>query len=500
MAAMRNPEFFETRSIPRLLVQFSTPAIIAAVVTATYNLVARIFVAQRFGTDGVAAVTVSFPIIVVFLAVAMMIGSGATTLISIRLGERETDKAEEALGQALFLSCATAAVFIFFGQIFLEPILRFVGASEQIMPMAKSYLSVVIWGVLTQHIAFGVNNFIRAEGRPKTAMISMLISAFANGILDYVFLFVFRTGIWGAGLANVIACLIAAVWVSGLYFSGHTVLRWRWKYFRFNWSLTKKIAIFGAAPFVMQCCSAVLQTTSNNVMGHYGDLYGEAMGYVFDGGDLAIGVMGAAVAVTNMFLMPFFGLGQGVQPIVGYNTGAARPDRVLTTIKTALNLALYSSLVVWAVTMVKPEWFIDFFLNADEVGFAEKQALGKLAIRGVMLSFPLIPINVLASGYFQAEGRPILALMMTLLRQLVFLLPLIVFSTWFIEKYFGKGLNGFWFSFPVADALACVVTVVFLAFDFKKKRKLIAEMKPRPNAGSSDGGTTDSEKQESAAL
>lgn len=479
MANMRNPEFFETRSIPRLLVQFSTPSIIAALVTATYNLVARVFVAQRFGTDGVAAVTVSFPIIVVFLAVAMMIGAGATTLISIRLGERETDKAEETLGQALFLSCVTAAIFIVLGQIFLEPILRFVGASDQILPLAKSYLSVVIWGVLTQHIAFGVNNFIRAEGRPKTAMISMLISAVANGVLDYVFLFVFRTGIWGAGLANVIACLIAAAWVSGLYFSGHTILKWRWKYFRFNWPLARKIAIFGAAPFVMQCCSAILQTTSNNVMGHYGDLYGQAMGYVFDGGDLAIGVMGAAVAVTNMFLMPFLGLGQGMQPIVGYNTGAGRPDRTVSTVKTALNFALYAGLVIWAVAMVKPEWFIDFFLNADEVGFAEKQALGKLAIRGVMLSFPLIPINVLASGYFQAEGRPILALMMTLLRQLVFLLPLIVFSTWFIEKYFGKGLNGFWFSFPIADALACVVSVVFLALDFKNKRRQIVEMESR---------------------
>ena len=180
MATPRNPEFFETRSISRLLVQFSTPAIVAAVVTATYNLVARIFVAQRFGVDGVAAVTVSFPVLVVFLAVAMTIGVGATILISIHLGERENDKAEEALGQALYLSVVTAAIFIALGQLFLEPILRFVGASDQIMPLAKSYLSVVIWGVLPQHIAFGVNNFVRAEGRPRTAMISMLVSAFAT--------------------------------------------------------------------------------------------------------------------------------------------------------------------------------------------------------------------------------------------------------------------------------------------------------------------------------
>ena len=185
----------ESRSIPWLLLQFSLPAIIASLVSVTYNLVARIFVAQRFGMDGVAAVTVAFPVIVLFLAVAMTIGTGATILISIRLGEKNNDKAEEALGQALFLSVLTAAVFIFFGQVYLDPILRLVGATgdaadpNSVFSLAKSYLSVVIWGVLTQHIAFGVNNFIRAEGKPFIAMVSMLISAIVNGILDYVFLF-----------------------------------------------------------------------------------------------------------------------------------------------------------------------------------------------------------------------------------------------------------------------------------------------------------------------
>ena len=134
---MNNPEFLETRSIPRLIVQFSLPAIIASLVSATYNLVARVFVARRFGTDGVAALTVSFPVIVIFLAVAMTIGTGATILISMRLGERNNDKAEEALGQALFLSCATAAIFILFGLLFLEPILIFVGATDNILPLAK---------------------------------------------------------------------------------------------------------------------------------------------------------------------------------------------------------------------------------------------------------------------------------------------------------------------------------------------------------------------------
>ena len=480
MPQLQNPEFLETRSIPRLLFQFSTPAITASLVTATYNLVARVFVAKRFDLDGVAALTVSFPTIVVFLAVAMMIGTGATILISIRLGERNNAKAEEALGQALFLSAATAAIFILLGSLFLEPILRFSGATDDILPMAKSYLSVVIWGVFTQHIAFGVNNFVRAEGKPRIAMVSMILSAVVNGLLDYVFLFVFKTGIWGAGLANVIACAVAAAWIIWLYFSDRTILKWRWKYFRFNGPLAWKIAVSGAVPFAAQACSVVLQVTQNNLLGKYGLLYGEAMNYpaALDGGVVAIGIMGTAVAVANMFLMPFLGLGQGVQPIVGYNVGAKRPDRTLATIKTALKVALVISGIFWAVVMAKPQWFVEWFLSRGEEGFGEKYALGIVAIRAVMCALPLVAVNILTSGYFQAQNRAVLALMMTLLRQLIFLLPLLTIMTALFERFWGagKGLNGCWFAFPIADALACLVSVVFLALDFAAKKRDVARM------------------------
>lgn len=477
MPESQTPEFFETRSIPKLLLEFSAPAVVASLVTASYNLVARVFVAQRFGTDGVAAVTVSFPIILIFLAVAMTIGAGTTILISIRLGEHKLDKAEEALGQALFLSVATSAIFIAFGQLFMEPILVFIGASETVLPLAKSYLSVVLWGVLTQHIAFGVNNFIRAEGKPRIAMVTMLISALMNALLDYVFLFVLRTGIWGAGLANVLACAVAAAWVGWLYLSGRTTLKWRWKYFRFNWPLAKLIAITGAVPFATQACSAILQTTSNNLMGKYGRVYGETMGFDFDGGDFAIGIMGAAIAIINMFLMPFLGLGQGVQPIIGYNSGAKRPDRTLETITTAISYALVLSVLAWLLVMLKPEWFINLFLNADEGGFAQKQALGVFALRSVMLVLPVVAINILICGYFQAQGRPILALMTSLLRQLFVLLPTLYVSTWFMQRFFGAGLSGVWFSFPFSDAVSCVVAVLFFLNDVKNKRLEIAAMR-----------------------
>ncbi len=484
MAASANdPVFMEQRSIPKLLLQFSMPAVVASLVTVTYNLVARIFVAQRFGMDGVAAVTVAFPVIVLFLAVAMTIGTGATIMISIRLGEKNNDKAEEALGQALFLSVATAALFIVFGELFIDPILRFVGATgdaadpNSVFSLAKSYLSVVIWGVFTQHIAFGVNNFVRAEGKPRVAMVSMLVSAFANGILDYYFLFVLRTGIWGAGLANVIACAIAAGWIVYLYFSGKTILKWRMKYFRFDWKLTKEIAILGAVPFATQMCSAVLQTSQNNLLGYYGDLYGEAMGYAFDGGDLAVGVMGTIVAIVSVVIMPFLGLGQGVQPIVGYNSGAGRHDRVLATIKLALKVAVIASFVFMFAFMLYPESVVKFFLKPGEEGYAEKLALNVMALRVLCVGFPFIAVNVLVSGYFQAQGRPILALTITLVRQLLFLLPCLFLATYLCERYWGtgKGLLGCWYSMPASDLVGFAVAALCLQGDFKRKQKIVAD-------------------------
>lgn len=476
MAQTQNPEFLETRSVGRLLFEFSLPAIVAAFVMATYNLVARVFVGQCFGTDGLAAVTVAFPVILIFLAIAMTIGTGATIIISIKLGERDNDKAEEALGQALFLSAATSVLFTAFGVAFMEPLLRLFGATETVMPLAKSYLSVLIWGVFPQHIAYGVNNFIRAEGKPKIAMVSMFIAAIVNAALDWFFLFYLGTGIWGAGLANVLACCVSAAWICWLYFSGRTTLRWRWKYCRrFNWKLTKEIAVLGGVPFATQACAMILSVTQNNMLGQFGRKYGEAMGYAFDGGDVAVAVMGIAIAIANAVLMPFLGLGQGLQPIVGYNVGAKRPDRVLPALTLALKVVVVAGFAAWFVLMLWPKPFVWLFLNSSEPGYDEKLALGTSAIRFVMCGLPFVGVNILAGGYFQAHGRPILALMLTLLRQLLFLLPCLYFLPRIFEACGVVGLNGCWFSFPISDALAFAIAAVFLGIEYRTKKKEIAE-------------------------
>lgn len=472
----QKPDFLEERPIGQLLLQFSAPAITATLVSATYSFVARIFVGWKIGMIGIAALTVSYPVMLTFLAFAMMIATGTTTLISLHLGERKHDRAERLLGQALFMYLVLSILFMTFGQIYLEDLLRLFGASDEVIPYAKSYLSIIIWGTFFQQISFGVNNFIRAEGHPNIAMVSMLISAIANGILDWFFLIYLETGIWGAGLANVLALIISSIWVSWLYLSGRTVLKWRLKYiFRPDFSMIKLIILYGTAPLVMQICSAVINGFQYHLLGYYGGLYGERLHLTgINGGDLAIGILGTLFAISMLVVMPILGLSQGMQPIIGYNVGAVRPERVLRTLSISLFYGVFFSLFFWLIALIRPDWLLYPFMKTSDPAYAQMMALGISATRIVLFSIPLVSINIIAGGYFQAHGRPILSLILTMLRQLILLLPfLILFPLLAVRYHLADGLDACWFAFPASDTLACLVSVYFLYREYVNKRNCI---------------------------
>ena len=475
MSSEANPEFLEKRPIPALLWEFSVPSIIATTVGATYNLFARIFVGQTIGTLGIAALHVSFPVMLLSLAFAMMIGTGASTLIAIRLGKKQNDKAEQILGQAILLYIILSGAFLLVGLLWLEPLLILFGATAEVLPLAKEYLSIIIWGTIVQEMSFGVNNFIRTEGKPTVAMISMILSAVLNIVFTWLFLYIFKTGIWGAAVANIIAMAVTSVWISWLYLSGRTVLRWRLKYFRFNLRLTWIISVFGAVPLVTQACSVLIQGVQNNLLARYGQAYGETIGLSGIGGaNLAIGVMGTIFPVTMLIVMPILGLSQGMQPIVGYNVGANRPARVKRSLQLSLRAATAIGLVCWAAMMLRPEWFILPFVQKGSEGFQETLFLGCHAIRIYMFCVPLVGVNIISSAYFQAHGRPILSMMLTLFRQLFFLLPCFYLLPMLFEKT-GKavGLDGVWGAFPVSDFLAFIVALVFLIREYRIKNQAI---------------------------
>lgn len=476
MADRSGPEYMGKAPIGTILLEFSTPTIIASVIAATYNFVARIFVGQTIGSVGIAALGVSFPIILIQLAFAMMVGTGASTLIAIELGRKQFDRAEKILGQGIFLYALFSALFILLGLPFIEPLLRLFGATDEILPYAEEYLAIIIWGMFFSNMTFGVNNFIRSEGKPRFAMITMIFSGLLNIVFAWLFLFVLKTGIWGAAMANVMALIITSVWVSWLYLSGKTVLRWRLRYFRFHPALARDIIVYGMVPLATQTCSSLVQAVQNNILRFYGAIYGVKIGLgAAQGSVLAISTMATIFPISMLVLMPVLGLSQGMQPIIGYNVGARKPDRVWRTLCLSLRCSTVMCFLFVVLLITFPHLFLRPFIKSTDVFFVPVMALGAHALRCMMLSFPAVGINVITSAYFQSHGRPILSFMLTIFRQLVFLIPVLFGLPWLLNRLgLFEPLDGVWSAYVISDGMALVISVILLLRECRKKRRIIA--------------------------
>ena len=468
----------EERSVGRLLLEFSTPAILATVINASYSLINRFFVGQTIGDIGITAITVSFPITTIMMAAGMMIGVGSNTLISIRLGEKNHAEAERIVGQAVFLFIMLSVGFFAFGMPFLEPLLRLFGASERSMPLAKEYLSVSICGVIFHVFSYGVNGFLRSEGKPRIAMITILIAAFLNIFFDWLFLCVFRTTIWGAAYATILAQAVSTSWIIWHYTSGKTLLRWRLRNIRWNTPLARQVFLFGLPPFIMQLVGCVLQGIQNRQLGFYGDLYGLRIG-LQNGGDLAISVMGILFVVFMMVWMPLLGLNQGVQPIVGYNIGSRRFDRVRKVLKLAIAAGLVYAAICAAAIVIFPEYLVAPFTSPGSPDRMELIRLGGYALRIVCSVLPLAGVIVIAAGYFQSNGMPQIAIALTLLRQVGFLLPLLfLLPQWFESSGHHSGLDGIWFAFLISDVGTFVLAAVFLWREMHRLKTNVVALAP----------------------
>ncbi|HEX2923792.1 MAG TPA: MATE family efflux transporter, partial [Chloroflexota bacterium] len=306
--------------IGSLLVTFSIPAIVGMLVSSMYNVIDRVFIGNSAGSIGIAAITVGFPIMIAQFAFIGMIGVGATALASIRLGQQKRDEAEFIMGNALVLLVVLALVMTVIGMIFMGPLLRIFGASDEVMPYAKTYMYIILGGSIFQTLSFGMNNFIRAEGNPRTAMATMIIGAVMNFLLAPLFIFVFGWGMVGAGLATALAQAVSATWVMLHFVLGRSTLKIRRKNLRVDLPTTRKIMELGTAFFAMQLAQSALNAVMNTSLGIYG-------------GDIAISGMGIVISLTTLIVMPMVGINQGAQPIVGYNYGAQKFDRVKSTLK-----------------------------------------------------------------------------------------------------------------------------------------------------------------------
>jgi putative MATE family efflux protein len=426
-------------SIPGLLAAFSIPAIVGLLAQASYSVVDRIFIGHALGSDAIAGIAVCFPFMLIILAFGMLIGFGATALISIRLGEQKKPEAELVLGNAVVLLVVSSVLLSVVGLLLLDRLLVLFGATEIILPYAHDYMLIIVLGTFFQIVGYGLNNPIRGEGNPRIAMLTMLIGVVLNVILAPIFIFVFGWGMYGVALATVLSQAVSAIWVVGYYLSGKSLLKIRWDTLRLDKTVCLGILAVGSPPFILQLAASAMQATLFNQLGFYG-------------GEVAISVMGVLFVVSMMFFMPIFGINQGSQPIMGYNYGARQFDRVRKALKTAILAASVIAVAGFLTMMLAPAQVIWLFNSKDE-------ALLQMGVNGFRISsimMPTIGFQIVSAGYFQAVGKPREAMLVSVSRQVLFLIPALLILPHFF------GLNGVWAALPAADCCSALMTGILL--------------------------------------
>ena len=396
---------------------------------------------------GIAAITVAFPIMLVLMAFSMLIGIGASTLVSIRLGQQK-EEAELIVGNAIVLSIATATIISVISLIFLEPLLRLCGASNEVLPYAKDFTSIILLGSVFQIVSMGMNNFIRAEGNPKVAMYTMLIGALLNCVLNPIFIFGLGLGIKGSALATVASTLVSATWVIWHFIGGNSTLKIRVKNFRVKPHIATRIISIGFAPFAMQLAASLVNVILNTSLKIYG-------------GDIAISGMGIVASIGTLFLMPLFGINQGLQPIIGYNYGAQKYDRVKQALKEGIIAGTGIASLGFIVTRVFPVQLVSLFSKNDTALIA----FGVKALTINLVFLPIIGFQVIAANYFQAVGKPIHAAFLGLSRQVLVLIPTLLILPRFL------GINGVLAAAPVSDLIAAILTGIWLLREMNNLEK-----------------------------
>ena len=435
-----------TEKVSKLLWQFSIPAIIGMVVNALYNVVDRIYIghAPGLGANGLAGITIGFPIMIILLSIGILFGVGGATLFSMKLGEGKTKEAELALGNAFSLLIISGLLFMLLGHIFLSPVLSAFGASEKILPFAMSYMRIIFSGAVFQIVSIGLNNFLRADGQPKLAMITMFMGAGVNIILDPVFIYVLDMGMAGAALATILSQFISMVWILSYFLSKRSHHQIQVKNMPIKLSIATRITALGMPNFLLQLGNSVLNVVLNMTLLSYG-------------GDIAVSGMGIVNSIQTILLMPITGLVQGAQPIVSFNYGAKKFQRVRETQKYAITIATIIVLLGWLATRFMPEQLVRLFNNEPEL-----LAFGAKALQTWFLFLPVIGFQIVASNFFQATGRTRSAIFLTLTRQIILLIPaILLFSqTW--------GMDGLLHAAPFADACAALLTGVFYIGGIKR--------------------------------
>jgi len=435
-----------TQPVGRLLWQYALPGVVAMTASSLYNMVDSIFIGHGVGSMALAALGISFPLMNIGAAFGAAVGVGGATLMSLRLGQRQYEKANHVLGNMVALNIIMGLLVGIVSIIFLDPILTFFGASEQTLPHAHDYMFILLVGNVITHLYLGLNAALRSASKPRAAMIATIVTVALNTILDPIFIWPLHMGIKGAAIATVLAQLIVLCWQLWQFSRQKELLHLEWRFLRPARAIVKDIVSIGISPFSMQLTGCVVAIFMNNALMTYG-------------GDLAVGAYSIANRLGFIFFMVIMGICQGFQPIAGYNYGARNMDRVKSVLRLTITASVIAMTVGWVVGELLP--------GPCTRLFTDDEGLIAISIRGIrinMLVFPVIGYQAVVTNFFQTIGKVRISIFMSLSRQLLFLLPMLMLfsSMW--------GLDGVWASLPASDFLAFVVAVIIMQ-RFKRQHR-----------------------------
>ncbi|MDR1525881.1 MAG: MATE family efflux transporter [Tannerella sp.] len=438
------PAELGTEKISKLLRQYAVPAIIAMTAASLYNMVDSIFIGQGVGALAISGLAVTFPFMNIAAAFGTLVGIGASTLISVKLGQKDYISAQKVLGNVFVLNIVIGILFTAVSLVFLDPILYFFGASENTISYAHEYMEIILYGNVITHLYFGLNNVLRSSGHPRKAMMLTVTTVVLNTLLDPIFIFTFGWGIKGAAIATVLAQLVSLVWQVRIFSDRNGLLHFRKGIFRPESRLVKDMLAIGLSPFLMNVASCFIVILVNNAMKKHS-------------GDLAIGAFGIVNRLVFICVMIVMGLNQGMQPVAGYNYGAQKMSRVLEVLKLTAFFATIVTTAAFLTGELIPGPVTRIFTSDEEL-----IALSVYGLRITVMFFPLIGAQIVIANFFQSIGKAGKAIFLSLIRQVLVLIPCLVI----LPEFFG--LTGVWVSSPVADIASCIVSTIMIIHQIKK--------------------------------
>lgn len=438
------PTELGTEKIGKLLKQYALPAIIAQTAASLYNMVDSIFIGQGVGPLAISGLAVTFPLMNLSTAFGTLVGAGAATMLSVLLGQRNYKAANKVLGNVVSLNIIIGLVFMALALIFIDPILYFFGASANTLPYAKEYMRIILYGNIITHLYFGLNAAMRSSGHPRKAMALTIFTVVFNTILDPIFIFVFDMGIAGAAWATVLSQTVAMIVVMRHFSNRNSAFHFEKGIFKLDLRVAKDSLAIGMGPFLMNAAACLVTLFINQQLRDYS-------------GDLGIGAFGICNRFIFMFIMICMGLNQGMQPIAGYNYGARQYSRVREVFWMTAKLAMVVTTICFAIGMFIPRLAAGIFTHDEPL-----LAMSVDGLRILTLGFPIVGFQMIGTNFFQSLGMVKKSVILSLSRQILFLLPLLyVLPIW-------HGANGVWMSFPISDVLSALLTAILLRRLFRK--------------------------------